>query len=236
MRLYTRTGLPNPDVVHLYQAETDTETCAERVQLDVRRRENRTADMLAMNPLGEIPWLITDGGVCISESVAICRFLDETVVASMTDGAAGTPLLGTTAEERAETQMWLVRLENKVLGPMERARHAGHSVEFYRDTRPGQVHASLRGPSLKQMRAGFAFLDAQLAADGREYLCKTGGSGAGGSRFSLADIRFYCLYRFFSNADGELRADGRLIRLHAYVDRVGARPATARVFGPRLRL
>jgi len=236
MRLYTGAGLPNPDVVHLYQAETGTEACAERVQLDVHRRENRTADMLAMNPLGEIPWLITDGGVCISESVAICRFLDETVAASMASGAAGTPLLGTTAEERAETQMWLVRLENKVLGPMERARHAAHAVEFYRDTRPGQVHASLRAPSLKQMGAGFAFLDSQLAADGRGYLCKAGGSGTGGSRFSLADIRFYCLYRFFSNADGELRADGRLTHLHAYVDRVGARPAAVHIFGLRPKL
>jgi glutathione S-transferase len=222
--------------VHLYQAETGTEACAERVQLDVRRRENRTADMLAMNPLGEIPWLITDGGMCISESVAICRFLDETVAASMVGGAIGTPLLGTTAEERAETQMWLVRLENKVLGPMERARHAAHAVEFYRNTRPGQVHASLRAPSLKQMWAGFAFLDAQLAADGREYLCKISGSGTGGSRFSLADIRFYCLYRFFSSADRELQADGRLTHLHSYVDRVGARPAAKRVFSPRPRL
>ena len=236
MRLYTGAGLPNPDVVHLYQAETGTEACAERVQLDGRRRENRTADMRAMNPLGEIPWLITDGGMCISESVAICRFLDETVAASMVGGAIGTPLLGTTAEERAETQMWLVRLENKVLGPMERARHAAHAVEFYRNTRPGQVHASLRAPSLKQMWAGFAFLDAQLAADGREYLCKISGSGTGGSRFSLADIRFYCLYRFFSSADRELQADGRLTHLHSYVDRVGARPAAKRVFSPRPRL
>jgi glutathione S-transferase len=227
--------LPNPDVVHLYQVETGTEACAERVQLDVRLRENRTPDMLAMNPQGEIPWLITDGGFCISESIAICRYLDETEAATA-GGMAGTPLLGTTAEERAETQMWLILLENKVLGPMERARHAAHAVEFYRETRPGQVHASLRAPSLEQMRAGFASLDARLAADGREYLCATGGSGAGGSRFSLADIRFYCLYRFFSNADGELRADSRLTHLHAYVDRVGGRPAAIRVFGPKPKL
>ena len=40
MRLYTGAGLPNPDVVHLYQAETGTEACAERVQLDVRRRRH----------------------------------------------------------------------------------------------------------------------------------------------------------------------------------------------------
>ena len=233
MRLYTGAGLPNPDVVHLYQAETGTEACAERVLLDVRQRENRTPDMLAMNPLGEVPWLITDDGLCISESVAICRFLDETVA---TTAAVGTPLLGATAEERAETQMWLIRLENKVLGPMERARHAAHAVEFYRSTRPGQVHASLRTPSLEQMRAGFAFLDTQLAADGREYLCQTGGSSAGGSRFSLADIRFYCLYRFFSNADGELRADDRLTHLHAYVDRIGDRPAAGQVFGPGPKL
>lgn len=236
MRLYTSAGLPNPDVVHLYQAETGTEACAERVQLDVRARENRTPEMLALNPMGEVPWLITDDGLCITESVAICRYLDETVAATtaMTttagDGLAGTPLLGLTAEQRAETQMWLIRLENKVLGPMERARHAAHAVEFYRETRPGQVHAALREPSLAQLRAGFASLDGWLAAGGRDYLCETGGSGAGGSRFSLADIRFYCLYRFFSNADEELQADATLSRLHAYIERIAGRPASRSLF------
>jgi glutathione S-transferase len=127
-------------------------------------------------------------------------------------------------------------LESKILGPMERARHAAHAVEFYRETRPGQVHASLRAPSLEQMRAGFAFLDARLAAEAWEYLCETGGSGAGGSRFSLADNRFYCLYRFFSNVDEELRADSRLTHLHTYFDRVGGRPAAGRVFGARPQL
>lgn len=226
MRLYTCAGLPNPDVVHLYQAETATEACADRVQLDVRRRENRTPDMLALNPMGEIPWLITDDGLCITESVAICRYLDETVATKGAPGAIGTSLLGVTAEQRAETQMWLIRLENKVLGPMERARHAAHAVEFYRETRPGQVHAALREPSLAQLRAGFASLDAWLGVDGRDYLCATGGSGAGGSRFSLADIRFYCLYRFFSEADEELRVDAGLTHLHAYIDRITARPAS----------
>ena len=191
--------------------------------------------MLAMNPQSEVPWLITDGGLYITESISIRRYLDETVAATA-DGTTGAPLLGTTADERAETQMWLIRLESKVLGPMERARHAAHAVEFYRETRPGQVHASLRAASLEQMRAGFAALDARLAAEGREYPCETGGNGTDGSRFSLANIPFYCLYRLFSNADGELRADSRLTQLHAYVERIGGRPATERVFGPRSKL
>jgi hypothetical protein len=32
-----------------------------------------------------------------------------------------------------------VRLENKLLEPMQKAFHAAHAVEFYRETRAGQV-------------------------------------------------------------------------------------------------
>ena len=49
--------------------------------------------------------------------------------------------------------MWVVRLENKLLGPLEHAYHAGHAVEFYSATsRAGQIHAELRDPSLLKVR------------------------------------------------------------------------------------
>ena len=46
----------------------------------------------------------------------------------MDDLQGGTSLLGVTAEEQAETLMWLVRLENKLLGPMERMRASNPPV------------------------------------------------------------------------------------------------------------
>jgi glutathione S-transferase len=206
---YTGKGFPNPDVVHFYMAETSSDHLVQPVEVELYTRANRTPEMLKVNPLGEIPSLAISGGLCISESTAICQYLD--------DLQGGTSLLGTTPEERAETLMWLLRLENKILGPMEKAYHGKHAVEFYRNTRPGQVHPELVAPSLKQQHAGLAFLNGQLAD--REFVC--------GQRFSLADIRFYCIYNFFSSRDAEQAADPQLAHLHAYVRRLQARPAVA---------
>lgn len=74
---YTATGLPNPDVVNFYMAETGCSSMVNSVELNVGLRENRTPEMLAINPLGEVPSLVTAGGLHIAESVAICKYLDE---------------------------------------------------------------------------------------------------------------------------------------------------------------
>ena len=44
-----------------------------------------------------------------------------------------------------------------------------------------------------------------------------------GARLSLADVRFHCLYRFFSAADAEQAADPGLTHLHGYIERLAAR-------------
>jgi glutathione S-transferase len=43
------------------------------------------------------------------------------------------------------------------------------------------------------------------------------------TRLSLADVRFHCLYRFFSAADVEQAADPGLAHLRGYIERLAAR-------------
>merc|ERR1712214_197431 len=105
--------------------------------------------------------------------------------------------------------------------------HGSLAVDFYKDTRENQVHAEYVAPSMKQAHAGFRFLDGVLA-DGREFVC--------GSRFSLADIRFWTIYTFFSVPVKELVADASLTHLHAYLDRVAAKPGAVFVKGLRAEL
>jgi len=47
------------------------------VDLDMLAGEHKSPDYLKKNPLGQVPALELDDGTTISESLVICRYLDE---------------------------------------------------------------------------------------------------------------------------------------------------------------
>ena len=75
MKLYDYPGAPNPRRVKIFAAEKDIEL--ELINCDIAKGEHKTKDFLKKNPSGKIPVLELDDGRCISESVAICRYLEE---------------------------------------------------------------------------------------------------------------------------------------------------------------
>ena len=101
MKLYDSKPAPNPRRVRIFLAEKGLEVPT--VQLDIGKRENRTAPFLAMNPLGGLPFLELDDGTVIAESVAICRYFEEI--------HPNPPLFGSGAIERAQVEMWQRRME-----------------------------------------------------------------------------------------------------------------------------
>lgn len=50
---------------------------AEQVSHHLRRGEQRTPDYLALNPQGMTPAFVTDDGAVLTQSLAICEYLDE---------------------------------------------------------------------------------------------------------------------------------------------------------------
>lgn len=66
---------------------------AEQVSVRLREGEQRTPAYLALNPQGLAPTLITDDGAALSQSLAICEYLDEI--------APNPPLLPGDALQRA---------------------------------------------------------------------------------------------------------------------------------------
>ena len=74
MKLYDFPKAPNPRRVKIFAHEKDIEL--ELINCDMAKREHKTADFLKKNPSGKIPVLELDNGDCISESVAICRYLE----------------------------------------------------------------------------------------------------------------------------------------------------------------
>ena len=100
MKLYESPS-PNARRVQVFMAEKGID--CERVPVDIRAGENISAEYLAKNPGGRVPMLELDDGTFLSESVAICRYLE---------GLHPEPnLFGTTPLESALIEMWQRRVE-----------------------------------------------------------------------------------------------------------------------------
>jgi glutathione S-transferase len=100
MKLYDSAMAPNPRRVRIFLAEKGITVPVE--QVDIGKAVNRQPPFLAKNPLGGLPVLELDDGTCIAESVAICRYFEET--------HPNPPLLGTDAKDRALVEMWQRRM------------------------------------------------------------------------------------------------------------------------------
>ncbi len=99
---------PNPRRVRIFLAEKGIDL--PETNVDMRKREHKSPEYRAKNSLGQIPMLELDDGTCISETVAICRYFEET--------HPETPMFGRTAVEKAQVDMWIRRIEFTVMMPV----------------------------------------------------------------------------------------------------------------------
>lgn len=74
MKLHDFPKAPNPRRVKIFAHEKDIEL--ELINCDMAKREHKTPEFLIKNPSGKIPVLELENGKYISESVAICRYLE----------------------------------------------------------------------------------------------------------------------------------------------------------------
>jgi glutathione S-transferase len=119
MKLHSSLG-PNPRLVRMFLVEKGLEEGQdfERIHYDIITGENRqSAEYMAKNPLGTIPTLETNDGVCLTESWPICEFLEE--------GHPDPNLFGETAVERAEVRKWARLFDQEVVVPMTMGFRAG---------------------------------------------------------------------------------------------------------------
>jgi glutathione S-transferase len=155
---------PNPRRVRIFLAEKGIDL--PETPLDLMKREHKSPEHRARNSLGQAPTLELDDGTCISETVAICRYFEET--------RPQPPLFGTTPVEKALVDMWVRRVEFIVMGPVGGFwRHAhpftARLLTQYKDF--GESNREAYANALK-------WLDAELA--GKAFIA--------GSDYTMADI------------------------------------------------
>jgi glutathione S-transferase len=74
LKLYNHAVAPNPRRVRIFAAEKGIELVLQDV--DILTGASRTPEFLAKNSSGGVPVLELDAGSYLSESVAICRYLE----------------------------------------------------------------------------------------------------------------------------------------------------------------
>ena len=165
MRLYHSPFAPNARRVRMFLAEKGLELPL--VPVDLAKLEQRSDDYNAVNPFQVIPALELDDGSVISESIAICRYLEEL--------HPEPALFGTTPRERAEVEMWQRLAEFQLLFTI--AQTFRHTHPAMREMENPQVPDWAEASRAKAMTAMRRF-DRALAS--RRFLA--------GERFSVADI------------------------------------------------
>ena len=202
MKLYYEAyPAPNPRKVLIFLAEKGVEVPLEHVHM--QKREHKAPEFVKKNPLGQVPMLELDDGTCISESVAICRYLEE---------LHPTPsLFGRTPVERANIEMWLRRAEFRLWNPMGQ-------VWINADPRTAQVNPNQfkdYGEHSKKIALGaMRWFDKELA-DGRPFLA--------GKDYSMADIVLLCGIDFSKFINLDMPEDAQHLR--AWHARVSSRPS-----------
>jgi glutathione S-transferase len=108
MKVYDAAIAPNPRRVRWVMAEKGI-TDVEVVPVSIPDGEHKRADYLAKAGLPNLPMLEMDDGTTITESIAICRYLES--------GYPEPNLFGRDAKETAVIEMWTRRAEMLVATP-----------------------------------------------------------------------------------------------------------------------
>ena len=210
MKLYDSKLAPNPRRVRMFMAEKGV-TC-ETVPIDIVQGENLEAAFLAVNPRGLLPTLVLDDGTVLDESIAICRYFEET--------CPEPPLLGTDAVSKARIEARQRHMEFEGLIA---------AAEAFRNAFPGFRSRGLGG------NVGAVEAIPALATRGKASLARfyanldealSHSPYVAGEAFSIADITALCSVDFAAAAARVPVPEGcaNVKRWHA---EVSARPSAS---------
>ena len=201
MKLYNAPmPAPNPRRVRIFCAEKNI--TLPLVEVSIMTGELKQPAHLARDPLGQLPTLELDDGTFLSETVAICRYLESLF--------PEPNMFGRTPLEQALIDMWVRRIELQVMSPVSM---------FWRHAHP--FTAAVVVPQYKEFgesnrahyERGLSWIDSELA--GRSFVA--------GADYTIADI---CLLSMVDFADWiGLKVPDTLANLRAWHERVSARPS-----------
>ena len=201
MKLYDSRRAPNPRRVRWFMAEKGI-VDIEVVQVDMLKNEHKTPEYLAKVGLPIMPALELDDGVVITESVAICRYLESL--------HPEPNLFGRDAEEVAIVEMWTRRAEMSLANPlMLMVRHT-HPALAELETQVPELAASYRAAAERTL----GLFDRRLGET----------AFIAGDRVTMADILAFVGLDFARMV--RFKPPEELANVHRWADAMRERPAS----------
>ena len=202
MKLYVSPGAPSPRRVMMFMVEKNI-SGIDLVNVDLNAQEHKGQAYRAKSPLAKVPALELDDGRVLTETRAICTYLE---------GVYPEPnLMGVDSEERAFIEMADRRAELYLLAGI---------ANTVRHTHPGL--APLEQPQFPDYGHSQALKVREVAAWFDHVLERQ--PWMAGDRFTIADITAFCAIEFAKLMKFQPGKEG-LPALQAWRDRVAARPS-----------
>lgn len=202
MLFYDSVG-PNPRVVRMFMAERGLDL--PKTTIDLRGGENRQPAYMAKNPAGQMPCLELDDGSILAEITVICEYLDEI--------SPGPSLIGSNAEERGETRMWVRRIDLNICEPMANGFRFSEGLKLFQNRIRCIPEAAAGLKAAAQDKIGW--LNGLM--EGKTFVC--------GDRMTLADILLFCFLDFGAQVGQPINPEFRNIVAHHAM--MKARPSAA---------
>jgi glutathione S-transferase len=207
MRHYDSFG-PNPRALRMFLLEKDLSF--PKVDVDLLGMENRRPPYTDRNPGAQLPAVELDDGRVLGETVAIFEYLEEK--------HPSPPLIGRTAEERAETRMWQRRVELRITEHLYNAFRFAEGIELFKPRLRVMPEAA---DGLKAtVRDNLAWIDALMA--NKKFVV--------GDRFTIADIILFCALDFGRGVAQPIPSESK--NLIAWFGRISERPSAGASLHP----
>ena len=202
MKLYTSRLAPNPRRVAWFLAEKGV-TDLDIEDIDLLTGAHKSAEFTARAGLANVPALTLDDGETITESIAICRYLESIY--------PEPNLFGVGPRETAVIEMWTRRVELLAASPMMMAVRHGHPALAALET---QIPA-VKDNNFAAAQRALPFLDHRLATS--EWI--------GADRVTLADGVLFAGLEFARMVRFKIPDD--LVHLTRWQTAMRARPSAS---------
>jgi glutathione S-transferase len=200
MRILQTRAAPNPRRVRIFLAEKGIEVPFEEV--DLMKGALKTPEFTALNWFQRVPVLVLDDGTAICETIAICRYFEET--------KPEPPLLGKGALGQATVEMWNRRMELGLLLSVAQAFRHLHPAMTHLEVPQVPAWGEANKPRAQEI---LGFMDRELA--NRRFIA--------GDAYSVADITALVAVDFMKPA--RIQRPPELKNLERWHEEVSSRPS-----------